>query len=132
MLEAIDIHKAVDIYTAAQFPDVPVVYANQDETTLAEGNISWLKQKVVFREANQFELGNVDSARQKGVVVFIIYVRKGSGSLDRDTLYQRVLNSFRSKQIGGATFLNVQPMLQGGNENWSLTGLQIPFYFNSI
>jgi hypothetical protein len=132
MLDAKTVHKSIDQYTAAQFADVPVVYTNQDDTVLSQGEEAWMKQKVIFRENRQFELGNTSSSRNWGVVVITIFVRKGTGSLVRDTLYDRVRNAYRSRMIGGATFLNVQPMRYGENENWCLSAYQIPFYFNSI
>ena len=132
MPDPVEVHSAIDVHTLAQFPDVPIIFTNQDDTALSQGTAPWLKQKVIFREDRQFELGNTSSSRQWGVVVIIIHVRAGTGSLARDTLYQRVLNCYRSRLIGGATFLNVQPMRQGENENWCLSAYQIPFYFNRI
>lgn len=132
MLDFETVHKAIDTRWIAELPDVPTIFTNQDDVAKSEGVDPWVKQKVLPREAKQFELGNITSARQWGVMVFIIYVRKGEGTLDRDRLYGQVINSFRSQLIGGATFQNVQPMLSGSNENWSLSGYQIPFYFNSI
>lgn len=132
MLDAVVVHQAIDIHTAAEFSDVPVVFTNQDDTALSQGETPYLKQKVIFREDRQFELGNTVSSRQFGVVVITIYVRKGTGSMARDTLYQRVRTAFRSRMIGGATFQNVQPMRYGESENWCISAYQIPFYFNTI
>jgi len=126
------IHISIDQHTAAQFPAMPIVFDNQDDTAASQGAVPWLKQKVVFKTANQIILGNTTPFRGTGAVVFIIYVRKGTGTSDRDKLHQRVIDSFRSQQIGGATFLNAQLLNRGESENWQLIGLQIPFFFNSL
>lgn len=132
MLTHEEVHIAIDTYWAAQLPSIPTIFTNQDDTQISEEQNPWVKQKVVFREAKQFELGNTNSSRNFGAMVFIIYVRKGTGTQDRDRLYQQVVDSFRSRQVGGATFQNVQPLTSGQNENWHMSAYQIPFYFNSI
>lgn len=132
MLDFEAVHKSIDQHWVANLAAIPTVFTNMDDVQLSEGSAPWVKQKVLPREAKQFELGNQNSARHWGVIVFIIYVRKGVGTLDRDRLYGQVVNSFRSQLIGGATFKDSQPMLSGSNENWFLSGYQIPFYFNSI
>ncbi len=132
MPTSVQVHAAVDQHTAAQFNDIPVLYTNQDNTTLSQGTAPYIKQKVHFREDRQFELGNTSSSRQFGVLVITIYVRKGTGTFERDTLYERVRTAFRSRMIGGATFLNVQPLRSGESDNWCVSAWQIPFYFNTI
>lgn len=132
MLDEETIHKAIDTLWLASLSDVPTVFSNMDDTAQSLGTEAWIKQKVEFREVKQFELGNTDSSRNWGVLVFIIHYRRGTGTLDRDRLYRRVVNLFRSQLVGGATLLNVQPLISGGSQNWAMSGYQIPFYFNSI
>lgn len=132
MPDAVAVHQAIDTHTAAEFSDVPVVYTNQNDESFVQAGVAFLKQKVIFREDRQFELGNTSSSRQHGVVVIMIYVPRGTGTLLRDTIYQRVRNAFRSRMIGGATFLNVQPVRYGESENWCISAYQIPFYFNTF
>ena len=126
------VHIAIDSRMAAEFVDVPVLYSNQLDTVPSQGQTPYIKQNVRFNEAKQFELGRTTSKREYGALVFIIHVRVDTGTLARDRLYRRMVDLFRSQLVGGATFLNVQPLMEGRNENWFMSGHQIPFYFNSI
>lgn len=132
MLILEDIEKAITAAAVAAFNDVPIIFTNQDDTSLSEGTASWIKFKVNPANSNQLQLGDNISSRELGVLVFIIYIRKGQGTLERDRLYKRVLDLYRNKMVGGATFKGSQPLLAGNNENWFVAGYQIPFYFDSI
>lgn len=122
------------IYDAATsvLSDVPKIYTNMDDTSLSVGTASWIKFKVNPTMSKQLQLGDNNSSREWGALVFILYVRKGQGTQDRDRLYKRVIDLYRNKLVGGATFMDSQPLLSGNNENWFLAGYQIPFYFDSI
>lgn len=126
------VHSAIDQHTQDTLTGLTIIYTGQDDLEASNGQASWVKQKVLFSDSKQFELGNTASSRNWGKVVIYIYTRKGSGSADRDNILQRVVNCYRSRKIGGATFLNVQPLTNGESENWCVSGFQIPFYFNSI
>ncbi len=132
MLDAVAVHQAIDSYTASMFPDVPVLYTNQINDSLSNGTVPFIKQSVFFLQDTQLELGNSSTSRQRGTVVIIIYTRKGTGSMSRDTLYQRVRLAFRNKLIGGATFQEVQSLRNSLSEQWQMSAYQIPFFFNSI
>lgn len=111
---------------------VIVIFDNQDDTSASNAQAAWIKQSIVFRETNQFQLGDTDSSRNKGVLVFKIYVRTGKGAGQGDVLRARVVRLFRSRKVGGATFLNAQTLGTGKSGNWAVNALQIPFYFDSI
>lgn len=123
------VHIAIDQFLVAQLAGVPCVFDNQDDTELSKGTVSFIKQKVHFKNDKQHELGNVTSRKIDGIVVIILNIRKGAGAADRDDLYNNVVKSFRSQIIGGATFLDPQAVASGNTDNWNLTGWQIPFYF---
>lgn len=126
------IHIAIDQYTVTASNvsgATPVVFDNQDDVVLSEGVLSYIKQKVTFMEDKQIELGTPTVRKREGIVVIIIYVRKGTGTLDRDVLYDKMVKCFRSQLIGGATFLDPKMMAQGDSENWNASSYKIPFYF---
>ncbi len=122
------VHASIDAFTLTHAGSIPVIFDNQDDTSLSVGAISWIKQKVTFTKDKQCELGNTTRRKREGKVVIIIYVRKGIGSGARDDLYS-VVKSFRSQLVGAAVFLNPEIMAQGDTENWNATAYQIPFYF---
>lgn len=131
MADELTIHKAIDAFTKTLVDSysIPCVFGNQDDTTLSNGTVSFVKQRVQFLKDCQNELGDTTSRRIDGVVVIIIHVRKGQGDADRDSIRLNVVKSFRSRVIGGATFLDPKAVAAGNTENWNLTGWQIPFFY---
>lgn len=126
------VHAAVDAYTQSEMTGIPVIFGNVEDPTVSEGTAAFLKQRVIFTSDSQFILGAPQSSRKRGSVIFIINVRKNKGDKDRNILLDKVLKSFRSKVIGGATFLNGRVVSSGQSENWLLTGVEIPFYFDEL
>lgn len=124
------VHRALDEATATAFPSTPVVYSNQSDADLSQGSAAYLRQHVLFTESRQMTLGYPENGRNHGQLVFILHVPKGAGEAARNTLLSTVIQSFRSRRIGGATLLNARVLTQGEVGNWSLTGVQIPFYFD--
>jgi hypothetical protein len=119
------------INPSAPATPVPVIFGNVTNVTLSEGTVPFLKQRVSFTSDKQRDLGNLCSRRHTGYVLFIIHVRKGTGDLARDNLIDRVTRGFRSRYVGPATTLDAQMVLSAESENWALTGIQIPFYFDA-
>jgi len=131
MLTLEQVEQAIYVAAESALNDVAKIYTNMDDTSLSNGTASWIKFKVNPTNSKQLQLGDTDSSREWHALVFIIYVRKGSGTQDRDRLYKRVLDLYRNKLVGGATFMDSQPLLTGNNENWFLAGYLIPFYFDA-
>lgn len=128
----IEVHAAIDTLTNAEIETtagIPVVYGNQSNVSLSGGTIAFLTQRVIFTNDNQLGLGNTASRKHLGSLIFIIHCRKGTGDFDRNRLQAAVVNSFRSRVVGGATLLNAKSVAQGDTDNWTLSGIQIPFYF---
>lgn len=123
------VHAAIDQHTLSSFPSIPVIFGNTENLVLSEQQNPFLKQRVLFVTDSQFQLGDVVSSKKTGSVIFIVHTRKNTGDADRNSLQDLVLKSFRSKVIGGATFLNARVISSGETENWSLTGIEIPFFF---
>lgn len=123
------VDQAIVAYTIAQAGATPGVYDNIDDTELSKGTLPYYKQEIHFLTDNQVELGNTDLRRRNGKVVIIIYVRRGDGTGLRDDMYDKMVKCFRSKLIGGATFLNPKLLAKGNTENWNGTAYEIPFYF---
>lgn len=109
---------------------VPVVYGNQSRPELSTGSVPFLKQRVLLFTDKQIGLGNAVPRRRRGSVVFQIHVPVGIGDKARNDLMDEVLKSFRSQLIGGATFENGRMVSSGETLNWSITGVEIPFYFD--
>jgi hypothetical protein len=114
------------------FPAVPLLHGNVSDLTLSKGEVSYVRQRSYFPENNQLFLGNQDSSRTRGTVVFTIYVRRGKGDGDRNMIADRIIKAFRSKQFGGVTFYDAREMPNSDTDNWCLTGIQIPFYFDEV
>lgn len=130
----LEVGTAIDQYTAANIAtNFPVVYGNVDDRDLSEGVVSYLKMRVLFLTDRQLGLGNPVPHRINGAVVFTLHVRENTGDGTRDAMHDRISAFFRSQVIGGATFTNVRA-LPGGRlvGNWSLTGVEIPFYFDDM
>lgn len=123
----------IDLFVTPILPvtPVPVVFGNQVNATLSQGTAPYLKQRVSFTRDNQRDLGNLCSRRLHGYILFMIHVRKGAGDLARDDLMDRVTRGFRSRYIGPATTLDSQVVLSSESENWAITGIQTPFYFDT-
>jgi hypothetical protein len=123
--EAADAMASVD-------PAFPLLHGNVLDLALSEGQTSYVRQRTYFPEDNQLFLGNQDSSRHRGTVVFTIYVRRGKGDGDRNLIADRITKAFRSKQFGGVTFYDAREMPNSDTDNWCLTGVQIPFYFDEV
>lgn len=122
------VHAAIDALTAAVFVGYPVYYGN---TTVPKQTADYLKQNVIFTSDNQFELGNTTSGRVRGKVLFTFHNKRGTGSSVRNTWNQLISTWFRSKVVGGAVLQNALASVAGENENWAITVVEVPFYFDS-
>lgn len=134
MIDRQTIQNAIDTLTATTLnasPAIPFLYGNQVNVAISEGTKSWVKQTVYFTEDRQAELGNDCFRRQRGYVLFLIYVKRGLGNYDRNTITDRLTRAFRSRYVGQATMLDAQMIPSSETENWSVTGVQIPFYFDN-
>jgi hypothetical protein len=125
------IDDAADAVASAD-PVFPLLHGNVLDTSLSLAQNSYVRQRSYFPEDNQLFLGNQDSSRHRGTVVFTIYVRRGKGDGDRNLIADRIIKAFRSKQFGGVTFLDAREMPNSDTDNWCLTGIQIPFYFDEV
>lgn len=109
-----------------------VLHGNQTDVEQSKGEVSYVRQRTYFPETNQLFLGNQDSSRTRGTVVFTIYVRRGKGDGDRNVIANLLAKGVRSKSFGGVTFMDMREMPNQDTENWCLTGVQIPFYFDEV
>lgn len=123
--------KLIDVRTEAALAGERVIMGNQADSQFADANppLPYVKQKVSFNKSRQLFLGfNNKPARHTGFILFIIFVPCGSGDGDRNALLGKVLNSFRSQAIGDVTTLQPRIVNNGEAGQWSLTGVQVPFY----
>lgn len=122
------VHAAIDALTAAVFVGHPVYYANMD---VPKQSADYIKQSVVFSSNSQYQLGDTVSGRERGRILFAFHNKKGTGSAVRNTWNQLVGTGFRSKVVGGAVLQNVTASVAGETENWAITVVEVPFYFDS-
>lgn len=119
--------------TAAALPEVAgAVYGNMDDLVLSEGNAPYFKQRIMYQDSSQLFLGAPQSARQRGSVIFTLYVPKGVGDGPRDRMHKALVSSFRGKVIGGAVFSRDRVLTSGASGNWATTGINFPFYFDQL
>lgn len=123
-----EVHAALDSATNTAFSGYTVFYKNQ---TAPKQTSDFIKQLVFFSDNKQFELGNTARGRQRGKIVFVFHIRKGTGSAVLNTWHQIVLNVFRTKVIGGAVLLDALSSTSAETENWSITVVEVPFYFDN-
>lgn len=129
-----DIRDAFDALTAATLaisPAIPVIYGNVENVSLSEGTSPFVKQRILFTSNSQMELGNRCARRKRGYISFAIYVRYDTGDLDRDLILERLEDAFRSREVGDATTLDAQVVGSMRAENWAVTALQVPFYYET-
>ena len=126
------VHTILDLRTQAVLTGERVIYANQINTAYSEGNLAFVKQRVVWESSNQFELGDQSRSRQYGTIVFDICFRVGTGTAARDALLQKIDEGFRSKSLGGVILSSVQSLGEGTALNWVTDTHLVPFYFHSI
>lgn len=134
MIDRQTIANAFDTQTAAVLgaaPAIAFVYGNMEQVGLSEGTAPYVKQRVFFTEDSQAELGNDCFRKQEGYLLFIVCVRKGTGDYDRNRIIDRITRGFRSKQIGDATTLDPLIGVSSESEQWSFTGVNIPFWFHN-
>ena len=124
------VHADINAATAAALGSTPVIYGNTDYTDLSAGQLDFVTQKVVFQSQSQLVLGNIGPSRNRGTIFFALHTRRNTGDGGRNALLDTVLNSFRSKRIGSATCLNAAVRFTGLSENWAITGIEVPFYFD--
>lgn len=119
--------------TAAGLPEVGgVVFGNDDDLVLSQGTAPYFKQRIMYQDSNQLFLGAPQSARQRGSVIFTLYVPKGAGDGARDRMHEALVSSFRGKVIGGAVFSRDRVLTSGASGNWATTGINFPFYFDQL
>lgn len=115
----------------SQVPAIPFLFGNQVNVAISEGTAPWVKQSVNFLTDKQAELGNSCFRRVRGYVLFFVYVRVGTGNYHRNVITDRIIAGFASRNIGPATTLDAQMIPSPSTENWAVTAIQIPFYYDS-
>lgn len=121
-------HAALDLATATAFSGYNVYYKDQ---TVPEMTEPFIKQMVVFSRSSQSELGNSVNGRNRGSIIFIFHRKKGEGSSLLNTWNQILINTFRSKTIGGVVLQSVVSSNSGETEQWVISVSEVPFYFDS-
>lgn len=125
--------KLIDDAADTVLAGYPVLHGNQLDVTQSQGETSYVRQRTYFPETSQLFLGNQDSDRTRGTVVFTIYVRRGKGDGDRNVIANLLAKGIKSKRFGGVNFMGImKEMPNQDTENWCLTGVQIPFYFDEV
>lgn len=121
----------LDQLTSVELAAYPILYDNQDDSELSLGVLPFIKQKVLFGQARQYELGSTDRGRHYGSILLRLHERRGQGSSGRNAMLQAVVSSFRSKAVGGVTLLNAHVANQGETGNWNVTSVEIPFFWTN-
>ncbi len=126
------VQTAAEIAAKAAMDSVPagLVYGNVSNATFYQGTTPWAHVVVIEQTDSQLGLGDTVPSRTRGTVVFTFYVKKGQGMGKHTQMREAVKARFRSKAIGGATFLNARSTVLGETDTWSLTGVEVPFYFD--
>lgn len=127
-----DVHQAIDGLTATTLFDTPVLYGRMPEQGLSRGTAPYVRQQVVFAKNAQAELTNRCFRRHTGYVLFYLHWRGATGDAARNLLQDRIEKAFASRLVGGATLQDVRTVSVAETENWSIVGLQIPFYFDEV
>lgn len=123
-----EVHAALDQLTASVFSGNPVFFTNQH---VPKQSAAYVKQSVYFSSSDQFELGNTLNGRNHGIIMFQFHVPRNTGSALLNTWRQIVINSFRSKVVGGAVLQNARASANGETETWAIEQWVVPFYFDS-
>jgi hypothetical protein len=126
------VQKAAEQEATAALQPIPasIVFGNINDAVLSNGTVPWAKMIVIEQKDVQTTLGIPSSSRVGGTCTFILYVRKDAGMGKHTQMREAIKARFRSKIIGGATFLNARSTTLGELGNWSLTGVEVPFYFD--
>lgn len=122
------VHTALDQLTNTAFTGYSVFYGNQD---VPKQSSPFVKQRVAFTRNSQYQLGDTVNGRQQGLILFQFHVLKNTGSSLLNTWRQIVVNSFRSKVVGGAVLQNASLSANGESDVWAIEQWQVPFYFDS-
>lgn len=134
MANLAEVHAIIDSETLAEFtPDFPIIFGNQDDSTLLQGTTPFIKQSVHFTDFSQFELGAPENSRVYGNILINCYEKKGTGSASRNIVLQRTVNRFRNKVYSnGLTTLAVTSSAEGTRQNWNVSSILVPFYFHNF
>ena len=123
----------IDAATTTRLAGENVIKGNQDDSDFSNGSQPYATQRVIWTDHKQLVLGNLDATRHEGYLLFVIYTPKGAGDGQRNTLLDKVVKSFKSQPIGDVSMRGrVRTVNQGSSGQWSLTGVQIPFYTDEI
>ena len=131
MTEA-DAHRILDLRTQTVLTGELVLYKNEENVSYSEGNDPFVKQRVMFQNSDQIELGNTDRERNEGTLVFDIFCRSGTGSAASNALLNKIKVGFRGKRLDGVTLAGVNSLGESEAHNWLISTYLIPFYFYSI
>lgn len=126
------VHEALDNLTQTVLVGQNVIFGNQENLNYSKGTLPFIRQRVIFLDYEQKELGRPSSTRSHGSIVFTLHVQKGSGDGIRNQLSDLINKNFCNTQIGGAVFYGSKELPLGSAENWSLTGVRIPFFFDEV
>ena len=105
------------------------VFANTADNFIT-GQVAYCKVTVIEQTDKQTVLGIPESSRIRGTATFLLHTRKNSGMGKNTQMREAIKARFRNKVVGGANFLEARATFLGETENWSLTGVEVPFYFD--
>lgn len=128
----VQIQGAIDTALAALLAPVPIAFGNTDYTPLSEGELPFVRAACIFNRFKQLACGNTVQHRVYGNLFLVLHFRKNTGDGGRNLLTRKLVNFFRGQKVGGATFLDVNGRASGTSENWAITGLDCPFYYDQM
>lgn len=117
--------------TLSAAPAVAFLYDNQEDVSLSTGTAPYVRMRVNFSFDDQVHLGNQGYRRQEGSILLFIHVRTNTGPLARNQIVDRLTRAFRSTYIAPATTFDAQVLPSTRTENWEITAVRIPFYFDN-
>jgi hypothetical protein len=94
--------------------------------------VTFVRVKVFFSGSNQISLGDQDRKRVHGYILFTIFVKQGAGDEHRNLIAELISDNFCLTTIGGATLWGSNEMPSQDTENWCMSGVQIPFYYDEV
>lgn len=127
---------AIDLHTQAMLINAPtnyrVVFPGTSDQAMANDTQfrAYIRQEIILSRQKQLYLGNENPNRNWGYLLNMIHVKKNTGYGVRNAMLDKILKSFRSKRVGGVTFLDATVPMHSEVGSWSVTGISISFYFD--
>lgn len=123
-------HETLEQRLETFWSTTPVVWENVQHESLSEGGDPFVAMRIYWGTDRQAAFGNKRLFRVNGVLSLEFHVRELTGMRLQAQFLDAIKPAFRGQQFSGITTWRVRVLGSVMREGWTITTVQVDFYFD--